>query len=104
MLMSGEPPIMCVAPFQARTSGICGGRYVEITDEFYRLVDTIIPKRRLLEHEGAPDDVKTIARCAINLGWDIAIPAGGGPEDDEMVHGMIIGEEDYVKYVTKHLD
>lgn len=38
------------------------------------------------------------------MNWVIAIPAGGGPEDDEMVHGMIIGEQSYVDYVLKHLE
>lgn len=38
------------------------------------------------------------------LGWQVALPAGGGPKDDGMVHGMIIGESSYVEYVLKHLD
>ena len=29
----GTEPIMCVAPFSARTSGICGGGYTEVTDK-----------------------------------------------------------------------
>ena len=38
------------------------------------------------------------------IGWDCAIPLGGGPEDDGRVAGMIIGEPAYVEYVLKHLD
>lgn len=38
------------------------------------------------------------------LNWEIAIPAGGGPEDDGNVHGMVIGEKAYVDFVLKHLD
>jgi hypothetical protein len=38
------------------------------------------------------------------LGWQIALPKGGGPEDDGMLHGMIIGEDDYINFVLKHLD
>ena len=36
--------------------------------------------------------------------WEIAIPSGGGSDDDGMVHGMIIGERSYVDYVLKHLE
>lgn len=38
------------------------------------------------------------------LGWSIAMPTGGGPEDDGLVHGMIIGEEPYIDYILKHLE
>jgi hypothetical protein len=38
------------------------------------------------------------------LHWEVAMPTGGGPEDDGIVHGMIIGEKTYVNYVLKHLD
>ena len=36
--------------------------------------------------------------------WEIAIPNGGGEDDDGMLHGMIIGEQSYVDYVLKHLE
>lgn len=36
--------------------------------------------------------------------WDIAIPEGGGPEDDGDVHGFIIGEKGYIDYILGHLD
>jgi hypothetical protein len=38
------------------------------------------------------------------LNWDIALPTGGGPEDDRNVHGMIIGEQSYIDYILKHLE
>lgn len=38
------------------------------------------------------------------LNWEIAIPNGGGSDDDGIVHGMIIGERSYVDYVLKHLE
>ena len=38
------------------------------------------------------------------MGWDIAIPKGGGPEDDGNIHGFIIGEQSYIDYILKHLD
>jgi len=40
----------------------------------------------------------------LKLGWEFAIPAGGGKEDDGMLHGMIIGEESYIDYILGHLD
>ena len=38
------------------------------------------------------------------LGWSIAIPSGGGNEDDGNIHGAIIGEDEYINYVLKHLE
>ena len=38
------------------------------------------------------------------LNWSIAIPTGGGKEDDGNVHGMIIGEKSYIDYILKHLE
>ena len=54
-------------------------------------------------------DIKELMKLPLfelmkELGWNMAIPAGGGPADDGMVHGMIIGEEAYVNYVLKHLE
>ena len=39
-----------------------------------------------------------------SLDWGIAIPTGGGKEDDGILHGMIIGEQAYIDYILKHLD
>ncbi len=38
------------------------------------------------------------------MGWQIAIHKGGGPEDDKLIHGFIIGEQSYIDYILKHLD
>ena len=38
------------------------------------------------------------------LGWEFAIPSGGGECDDGNVHGMIIGEDSYINFILKHLD
>lgn len=50
------------------------------------------------------EDLEKMIELIKKLGWIVAIPNGGGEKDDGNVHGMIIGEEDYVKYVLKHLD
>jgi hypothetical protein len=49
-------------------------------------------------------DIKTLIDTCKKLGWEFAIPSGGGEEDDENVHGMIIGESSYINYILKHLD
>lgn len=49
-------------------------------------------------------DIEQLIDLIKKLGWDVAIPSGGGEEDDGNVHGMIIGEKAYVEYVLKHLD
>jgi hypothetical protein len=46
----------------------------------------------------------SIIELATTMNWQIAMPSGGGPEDDGFVHGMIIGEEAYLDYVLKHLE
>jgi hypothetical protein len=51
-----------------------------------------------------PQDIKIITDCALRLGWSFAVPKGGGVEDDGEVHGMIIGELAYIKYILKHLE
>lgn len=38
------------------------------------------------------------------MGWDMAMPVGGGPEDDGLLKGLIIGESDYVNYVLKCME
>jgi hypothetical protein len=48
--------------------------------------------------------IKLVADKAKELGWEIAIPSGGGEEDDGNVHGLIIGEPGYVEYILKHLE
>ena len=48
-------------------------------------------------------EFKSLFNLIQKLGWDIAIPAGGGPEDDGNVKGMIIGEPSYINYILKHL-
>ncbi len=50
------------------------------------------------------EEIKKLIDIVKKLGWQIAIPAGGGKEDDGNVHGMIIGEDAYVNYILKHLD
>jgi len=49
-------------------------------------------------------DIEIIVDIVKKLGWEIAIPSGGGEEDDGNVHGMIIGEKSYVDFILKHLD
>ena len=49
-------------------------------------------------------DIIALIDLIKKLEWTVAIPSGGGKEDDGMVHGMIIGESAYVDYVLKHLD
>jgi hypothetical protein len=49
------------------------------------------------------EDIKQLIELVKKLGWQIAIPSGGGEQDDGNVHGMIIGEESYVNYILKHL-
>lgn len=41
----GTEPMMCVAPFPVRTSGICGGGYTEITDRVNWIIDAEVDKR-----------------------------------------------------------
>jgi len=50
------------------------------------------------------DEMKQLVKLIEQLGWEVAIPSGGGEEDDGNVHGMIIGEKSYVEFVLKHLD
>jgi hypothetical protein len=49
------------------------------------------------------EDIKQLIELVKKLRWQIAIPSGGGEQDDGNVHGMIIGEESYVNYILKHL-
>lgn len=48
--------------------------------------------------------MKQITELVLKLGWNFAIPTGGGEEDDGLLHGMIIGEKSYINYILKHLD
>jgi hypothetical protein len=50
------------------------------------------------------DNIKEILRLVKEVGWDIALPQGGGEEDDGELKGMIIGELSYVNYILKHLE
>jgi len=50
------------------------------------------------------EDYKLLIELIKKLEWAIAIPCGGGKEDDGNVHGMIIGEQSYIDYILKHLD
>lgn len=50
------------------------------------------------------EKIKQITTLVKELGWEIAIPSGGGSEDDGNVHGMIIGEASYVTYILNQLD
>ena len=50
------------------------------------------------------EEIEQLIKIIKKIGWEIAIPSGGGKEDDGMVHGMIIGESAYVDYILKHLD
>jgi hypothetical protein len=54
--------------------------------------------------ENLPDEMKQLAEIVLKLGWNFAIPEGGGPEDDGLLHGMIVGEQSYIDYILKHLD
>jgi len=49
------------------------------------------------------DKIKKIIELITDIGWDVALPTGGGDEDDGNVHGMIIGETSYIDYILKHL-
>ena len=49
-------------------------------------------------------EIEQIIELVKSMGWEVAIPSGGGDEDDENVHGMIIGEQSYIDYILKHLD
>ena len=51
-----------------------------------------------------PEEMKQLTEIVLKLGWNFAIPCGGGPEDDGLLHGMIIGEQSYINYILKHLD
>jgi len=53
------------------------------------------------EHKKAMEPVLEMMKV---MNWQIAIPKGGGPEDDGEVHGLIIGEQSYIDYILKHLD
>jgi hypothetical protein len=50
------------------------------------------------------EDFKELVKLIEKIGWELAIPSGGGEEDDGNVHGMIIGESSYIDYILKHLD
>ena len=54
--------------------------------------------------EDLPNEMKQIANLVLQLGWNFAISKGGGPNDDGLLHGMIIGEQSYIDYILKHLD
>lgn len=56
------------------------------------------------KEEELPEEFKQLTELAIKLGWQFAIPHGGGPEDDGLLHGMIIGEESYINYILGDLD
>jgi hypothetical protein len=46
-------------------------------------------------------DIDALFYVIENMGWTVLMPEGGGPEDDGTVKGMVIGEEEFVKYVFK---
>ena len=50
------------------------------------------------------EKVKKLIDIVKELGWEFAIPSGGGECDDGNVHGMIIGEDSYINFILKHLD
>ena len=50
------------------------------------------------------EKILQIKKLCEELGWDIAIPEGGGSKDDGNVHGFIIGEQSYIDYILKHLE
>jgi hypothetical protein len=50
------------------------------------------------------EKIKQIINLCTEINWQIALPEGGGNEDDGNVHGMIIGEQSYINYILKHLE
>jgi len=57
-----------------------------------------------MNKEDLPEEMKQITELVVKFGWNFALPAGGGAEDDELLHGMIIGEKSYICYILGHLD
>ena len=49
-------------------------------------------------------EIEEIIKLVKQLGWDVAVPSGGGDKDDGNLHGLIIGETSYVEYILKHLE
>jgi hypothetical protein len=61
-------------------------------------------RKEISNDKAGEKEFKLLADLVKELEWEIAIPSGGGDEDDKMVHGMIIGEKSYVDYILKHLE
>jgi intergrase/recombinase len=61
------------------------------------IVDRIIMKRHVKK-------LKRVIKFSNDMGWDLLIPEGGGPDDDGILRGIIMGEKAYVNYVVKCLE
>lgn len=56
----------------------------------------------MAENTNLSEQDNAICDAVINKGWNFAVLSS--IKDNEEIRGMIIGDANYIEYVTKHLD
>lgn len=53
-----------------------------------------------MDEKEIPKELKQITEATLKLGWQIALPKEG-ESGDELLHGMVIGDSDFVDYILE---